>query len=323
MLDDRKAAILAALVELYIETGLPVSSGAVLDRSGLAVSPATVRNELAVLERDGYAMQPHTSAGRIPTSIAYRYYVDHLVPDAARVATRQQISRFFGNVHTELSRLLKATSALLADMTHYPAVVLGPGLAADTVKGVHLVQLSGRAVLLVLVGVSGQVRQQVLSLDQAVGADDVDRAEQLLAAAARDGSQPDLAEHPPLVGALVERARRAIDSLEDTEREVYVGGTSTMAAAWEDIGEVHRVLEVLEREAMLLRVLAEARAGTFIRIGEEHPIGGDVSVIATPFSVGDNPTGAVGVIGPRRMDYRRTISVVEEVSEVLEGLLGS
>jgi heat-inducible transcriptional repressor len=325
MLDDRKAAILAALVELYIETGAPVSSGAVLDRSRLGVSPATVRSDLAVLEREGYAVQPHTSAGRAPTSLAYRYYVDHLSPDDTRAATKAQIHKFFSNVHTELSRLLKATSALLADMTHYPAVVLGPAMAADTIKGLHLVQLSSRAILLVLVGGTGQVRQQVITLDQPIDSSGVDLAEEFLSGAVDDRGvgTVDADDAPGTVRMLVDRAVRVIGDVEADEREVYVGGTSTLSSAWEDIGEVNRVLEVLEREAMLLRVLAGASAGTLIRIGEEHPIGGDVSVVATPFSIGSAPAGTMGVIGPRRMDYRRTISVVEEVSEVLEGLLGS
>lgn len=320
MLDDRKAALLAALVEIYIETGAPVSSTAVLDRSAVGVSPATVRNDLAVLEREGYAVQPHTSAGRVPTSLAYRYYVDHLGDDVARAASTQQIHQFLSSVHTELSRLLKATSSLLAEVTHYPAVVLGPGLSGEAITGVHLVQVSSRAVLLVLVGSAGQVRQQVLALDEAVETREVEAAETVLVEAL-EGGVLDVGdfEAPPAVAKLVDRVVTAVEGL-DEDRDIYVGGTSTLATAWEDVAEVNRVLEVLEREAMLLRVLAGANAGTLIRIGEEHPIGGDVSIVSSSYTLAGTE-GRVGVIGPRRMDYRRTISVVEEVSEVLGGLL--
>ncbi|MEX1281118.1 MAG: heat-inducible transcriptional repressor HrcA [Acidimicrobiia bacterium] len=320
MLDDRKAALLAALVEIYIETGAPVSSTAVLDRSAVGVSPATVRNDLAVLEREGYAVQPHTSAGRVPTSLAYRYYVDHLGDDVARAASTQQIHQFLSSVHTELSRLLKATSSLLAEVTHYPAVVLGPGLSGEAITGVHLVQVSSRAVLLVLVGSAGQVRQQVLALDEAVETREVEAAETVLVEAL-EGGVLDVGdfEAPPAVAKLVDRVVTAVERL-DEDRDIYVGGTSTLATAWEDVAEVNRVLEVLEREAMLLRVLAGANAGTLIRIGEEHPIGGDVSIVSSSYTLAGTE-GRVGVIGPRRMDYRRTISVVEEVSEVLGGLL--
>lgn len=321
MLDDRKAAILAALVEAYIETGAPVSSETIRERSGVGVSAATVRNDLSVLEREGYAAQPHTSAGRVPTSLAYRYYVDHLGPDELKTASKEEIQRFLSSVHTELGKLLKATSAVLAEVTHYPAVVLGPGLAGDTLKGVHLVQVSSRAVLMVLVGASGHVRQQVITLDEPIGPPEVDRAEEVLQASLDGGAiEVGDVDDAPLVIDLVDRAARAATRL-DEDREVYVGGTSTLASAWEDISEVNRVLELLEREAMLLRVLAGASAGTLIRIGEEHPIGGDVSVVSASYQLGERG-GTVGVIGPQRMDYRRTISVVEEVSEVLEGLLG-
>lgn len=320
MLDDRKAALLAALVEIYIETGAPVSSTAVLERSAVGVSPATVRNDLAVLEREGYAVQPHTSAGRVPTSLAYRYYVDHLGDDVARAASTQQIHQFLSSVHTELSRLLKATSSLLAEVTHYPAVVLGPGLAGEAITGIHLVQVSSRAVLVVLVGSAGQVRQQVLALDDAVEPREVEAAETVLVEAL-EGGELDVGEFeaPSVVTKLVDRVVTAVDRL-DEDRDIYVGGTSTLATAWEDVAEVNRVLEVLEREAMLLRVLAGANAGTLIRIGEEHPIGGDVSIVSSSYTLAGTE-GRVGVIGPRRMDYRRTISVVEEVSEVLGGLL--
>lgn len=322
MLDERKSAVLAALVELYIETGAPVSSSAVLDRSRVGVSPATVRNDLSVLEREGYAVQPHTSAGRVPTSAAYRYYVDHLSPEEVKEGTRHQIHEFMSSMHTELSRLLKATSSLLADVTHYPAVVLGPGLAGDAISGIHLVPVASRAALMVLVGASGQIRQQLLSFDETIEPAEVSAAEAILAEAIdATGTLDDLEfEAGPVVGRIVDQAVVSAGAL-DEDREVYVGGTATLASAWTDIAEVNRVLEVLEREAMLLRVLSGASAGTLIKIGEEHAIGGDVSVVSTPYTVGGESAGAVGILGPQRMDYRRTISVVEEVSEVLEGLL--
>jgi heat-inducible transcriptional repressor len=320
LLDDRKAAILAALVETYIETGVPVSSSTVLERSRVGVSPATVRNDLAVLEREGYAVQPHTSAGRVPTSAAYRYYVDHLSPEEVKSATRDQIHAFMSSVHMELGRLLKATSALLADVTHYPAVVLGPGLAGEAITGLHLIPVSSRAVLVVLVGGSGQVRQQVVSFDEPIDPREVEAAETSLVEAIEAGGLDDVVvDGPERVQRIVDRAVAAATRLDD-DRELYVGGTSALASTWQDITEVNRVLEVLEREAMLLRVLAGANAGTLIAIGEEHPIGGDVSVVSTDYSLG-GVGGRVGVIGPQRMDYRRAISVVEEVSEVLEGLL--
>lgn len=325
MITDRQAQILATLVEEYIRTGEPVSSSAILERARLGVSPATVRNDLADLEREGYALQPHTSAGRVPTATAYRYYVDHLDPARLRSPTKIRIHEFFASVHTELNRLLKATTALLSDVTHYPAVVLGPGLAGDATKAIHLVHLGPRSLLLVLVSELGQVSQQVVALEHPVESVDLHKAEDILGLLVEAGEFDSelVADLAPEIRTVVERTWRAAERAEAGDRRLYVGGTSQLGSVWADIGSVNRVLEILEREAMLLRILARASAGTLIQIGEEVPGGGDMAVISSTYGASDGVAGAVGVIGPMRMDYRRTISVVEEVSEVLAELLGA
>ncbi|UCG40787.1 MAG: heat-inducible transcription repressor HrcA [Acidimicrobiia bacterium] len=324
MISERQSQVLATLVEEYIRTGEPVSSSSILDRGRLGVSSATVRNDLAVLDREGYADQPHTSAGRVPTAAAYRYYVDHLGPARLRSTTKTRIHDFFTDVHTELSRLMKATTSLLSDVTHYPAVVLGPGLAGDATKAIHLVHLAPRSLLLVLVSELGQVSQQVLTLDEPATPDEVRMAEDTLGTLVEDGFDDDAVDAlAPEVRTVVTRAWAASERAESGDRSLYVGGTSQLGSIWADIGSVNRVLEVLEREAMLLRILARANAGTLIQIGEEVPGGGDVALVTSSYGVTEGAGGAVGVIGPMRMDYKRTISVVEEVSEVLAGLLGA
>jgi heat-inducible transcriptional repressor len=324
MISERQSQVLATLVEEYIRTGEPVSSSSILDRGRLGVSSATVRNDLAVLDREGYADQPHTSAGRVPTAAAYRYYVDHLGPARLRSTTKTRIHDFFTDVHTELSRLMKATTSLLSDVTHYPAVVLGPGLAGDATKAIHLVHLAPRSLLLVLVSELGQVSQQVLTLDEPATPDEVRMAEDTLGTLVEDGFDDDAVDAlAPEVRTVVTRAWAASERAESGDRSLYVGGTSQLGSIWADIGSVNRVLEVLEREAMLLRILARANVGTLIQIGEEVPGGGDVALVTSSYGVTEGAGGAVGVIGPMRMDYKRTISVVEEVSEVLAGLLGA
>jgi heat-inducible transcriptional repressor len=324
MLDERRSVVLGALIEEYIGVGVPVSSRAVLDRSGLSVSSATIRNDLAALERDGYAMQPHTSAGRIPTGRAYRYYVDHLSPVALRSATRVRIHKFFDSVHTELSRLLKATTGLLSEVTHYPAIVIGPGLDGESIRGIHCVPVAPNTVMVVLVGGSGQVAQEMVSLQHPLDSAEVGQAEELLLAAVEGKVQdPDVSGTPPQVAELVRRVWGLTKESERGTRDVYVSGAATAGDAWDDVRSVNSVLEVLEREAMLLSILARANAGTLIQIGEDVSVGADLAVVSTRYALGGEDAGAVGVIGPMRMDYGRTISVVEEVSEVLAGLLGT
>ena len=181
MLDDRRSQVLQALVEEYISTGQPVSSRAVLVNSGLNVSSATIRNDLAKLESYGFVTQPHTSAGRVPTPAGYRYYVDHCSPSKLRNATRERIESFFAGFHEELGKLLKQTSGLLSDISHYPAIVIGPGFGDEIVHGLHLVHLDGPVVMVVTVGESGRVGQEVVKLRFNPTDRELDTAEQLLA----------------------------------------------------------------------------------------------------------------------------------------------
>ena len=333
MLDERKSEVLRALVEEHIRTGEPVSSRTILDLTHLNVSPATIRNDVAALERDGYVVKPHTSAGRVPTSLAYRYYVDNCTPRRLRTSTRTKISGFFSSFHHGLGELLKETTELLSDITHYPSVVVGPGLGGESIHGIHLVQIAGQLVLVVLVTDSGRVNQELVRVPEPVEPKELAAAEQLMAELLESGSISDARatagklskDWPAPVAQLVEGVLGAALRSEEITRDVYVGGTSQMASLWEDLAKVHRVLELLEREALVLSILTNVPEGTGIQIGGELPVNDDVdlAVVSTTYQVGGKSGGSVGVIGPMRMDYRRAISAVEEVRENLEESLGS
>ena len=180
MLDDRRTRILRIMIEEYIRTGEPVSSRAILEAGGLTVSSATIRTELVALEAAGYAFQPHTSAGRIPTPQAYRFYVDSLMRPREAPLASARVAEFFASVQTELGRLLKATSALLNEITHFPSVVTGPSLASEMIRAVHLVQTTANTVLMVLVTLAGRVSQSLLQLPEAVEGSEVQDAELLI-----------------------------------------------------------------------------------------------------------------------------------------------
>lgn len=344
MLDERKSEILRILVEEHIRTGGPVSSRAILEAGGLTVSAATVRNELAVLEAEGYAVQPHTSAGRVPTSRAYRCYVDALghpayAPDAAAAV---RVAEFFGTVHSELGRLLKATTALLSDITRYPAVVTAPGLGVEIIKAAHLVQTAPSAVLLVVVTRSGRVTQAILNLPVSADPREVEEAERIIRRRLVDASvgadsapapeaTPDSADigegENQAVADMVRAVSEALSRIADEDRQLFVGPASYLADAWGDMAKVRGVLEVLEREAALLEALSRMPDGTSVRIGGELGLEApaDISLVSTSYGADEgDPAGRVGVIGPMRMDYGRTISAVEQVGENLdESLAGS
>lgn len=330
MLEERRNEILRTLVEEYIRWGEPVSSRTIAALNDLGVSTATIRNELAALEREGYVVQPHTSAGRVPTASAYRYYVDHLGPSRLRSATQAKIAGFFDSVQLELNNLLKATSRLLADVTQLPAVVVAPGVVGERIRDVHLVHLTAGVVLAVIVTENGRVLQERLRLAQPVSADELVEAERLVASVTVGsgvGGQieldPERRRSTPggilaVADAVVEMLGRAAGA----DSDVFIGGTRQMAAVWEDLSEVQQVLEVVEREAMILNILARA-PGTSILIGSELPMADvDMAVVSKSYDSG-TASGRVGVIGPMRMNYRRVISAVEEVTRELEDRIQS
>jgi len=238
MLDDRKAAILRAVVEEYIETAVPVGSSHVLRASALPVSSATVRNEMVALEQEGYLRQPHTSAGRVPTDKGYRWFVDHLsTPTALERSQAQQVRHFFAAAHGELEQMLHDTSRLLSSLTDYAAVVVGPPHEAATVRSVQLVALSGRVVLAVAVLSNGVVEKRTLELDVEVGDDRVNAATAHLMGkltGATLGALPTVA--PTGDGDVDRLCAAATEALAESARrdgeQVFVGGASRMATAF-------------------------------------------------------------------------------------------
>ncbi len=330
MLEDRRSEILRALVEEHIATGEAVSSRAIVEKARLNVSTATVRNDLSALENEGFVVQPHRSAGRIPTATAYRYYVDHLGPSRLRAASQAKVQLFFSDVHFELSKLLAATSDLLAEITDLPAIVVSPDMGGDTVRAVHAVQVLNDQILVVLVTEGGRIHQQRGRTRVPVTPLEVEEAQRILAEAVVGTalgsdfvvSSDSLNPHPEPVREAVHTISDCIHLVATTSKEVYVGGTQRLAGAWEDLTSLRQVLNVLEREAELMKLVASA-AETSIQIGAELPVSDlDMAVVARRYETG-TAGGSVGVIGPMRMNYKRAISAVEEVTRELEDLIGS
>lgn len=324
MLEDRRSEVLRALVEEHIKTGEPVSSRAVLERSRLNVSGATVRNDLAALEQEGLVQQPHTSAGRVPTVAGYRYYVDHLGPGRLRQAAQAKITSLFGDVHVELSNLLRATSNLLAEITDLPSVVIAPGFAKENIRAVHTVQVATDQVLVIAVTEGGRVLQQRGRIRVPVTPFEIEEAQRIVTAAVvgnEIGATPDFGDLDSNVSDPIREAVLTVsDSLHlagTAGSEMFVGGTQRMTQVWHDLSTVQRILEIMEREAEVMDLLATA-SDTTIQLGDDL----DMAVVSKSYdSLGEG--GTVGVIGPMRMNYKRAISAVEEVTRELEEQIGA
>lgn len=329
MLDDRKAAILRAVVEEYIETAQPVGSAAVARVPGMVVSPATVRNDMGVLEREGYLAQPHTSAGRIPTDKGYRFFVDSIAPTGGRLDPSQshQVRTFFAKAHGELERMLGDTSRFLAGLTDYAAVVVRDAEDPARVRSVQLVSLAPRIVLVVAVLASGAIEKRTVELtedpdDAAVGAASARLASHLvgtLFGAPLSIPPSGDASTDTVVGAAVSALSRSAED-SDHQPQVFVGGASRMAAAFDAVGTIRQVLDTLEQQYVLVTLIKDVLdRGLSVAIGAEHGVQplADCSIVVAPYRIEGEPAGTVGILGPTRMHYEQTLAAVAVVSKRL------
>ncbi|MBW3536470.1 MAG: heat-inducible transcriptional repressor HrcA [Actinobacteria bacterium] len=326
MLDDRKSAILRAVVEEYIATADPVGSARVARASEVAVSPATVRNEMAVLEREGYLIQPHTSAGRIPTDKGYRYFVDQLSgPASLDPSKRHQVRQFFAKAHGELEQMLADTSQLLSGLTDYAAVVLGPSHDVAVVRSVQVVGLAPRVGLVVAVLSNGVVERRQVDFDEDVSDDRLTRISAHLSATLVGHTFADSQETRSMGeskdDSIAKLAMSALLGGQDADSDhVFVGGVSRMAQAFEAVDTVRRVLRTLEQQYVVVGLLRDLMdRGVSVAIGAEHGVQqlAECSIVVAPYDVEGEQLGTIGVLGPTRMHYPEALSAVAVVSRRL------
>ncbi len=332
MLDERKAAILRAVVEEYIDTAQPVGSAHVVKSSGVHVSSATVRNDMATLEQEGYLRQPHTSAGRIPTEKGYRFFVDNLgAPATLRSSDAVQVRSFFNHAHGEIEQMLQDTSRLLGDLTSYAGVVVGPAPSEATVRSVQVVSLTPTAALVVVVLSNGAIEKHSLDLSddggltEGVGEERIAAASAHLAAHLVGSPRSSLTTLAPtgdaVTDAVCDRAWQALraDPTDDPD-QVFVGGTSRIARAFDAIETVREVLGILEQQYVVVTLLRDVLdRGLQVAIGTETGMAplAECALIVAPYHVEGEPAGTIGVLGPTRMDYPQALAAVAVVSHRL------
>jgi heat-inducible transcriptional repressor len=326
MLDERKAAILRAVVEEYIETAQPVGSGAVAPQ--VKASSATVRNEMAVLEQEGYLQQPHTSAGRVPTEKGYRFFVDTMsLPAELGGAQTQLVRSFFARAHGELESLLHDTSRLLSDLTDYAAVITAPTTEGASVRSVQLVGLAPRHALLVVVLSSGSVEKHTVELSDDIGDERLAAATAHLSAHLVGVGSSSVPQTLPATGdggtdvavAAALASLRRTSGVEEGS-PLFVGGTARMAAAFDAVDTVREVLSILEQQFVVVTVLRDVLdRGLQVAIGSETglvPLA-DCALVVSQYEVEGEHAGTIGVLGPSRMNYPQAMAAVAVVSKRL------
>ena len=328
-LTERQREVLARVIEEYVATGQPVGSRHLVEQTGLGVSPSTVRNELAELEARGLLTHPHTSAGRVPTERGYRLYAAELL--ARQDARPGAFPLDFSALRREIDSALEATSEVLSRATHLLALVSAPPFETTTVRHVEVLLLNPRTVMAVVITSTGGVAKRVVTFEQAVDPGLAKWAGEYLnerVGGVRLGTSRLRREFedPSLSSAetdFLTALKPAFTDLLQGERRLYVGGTAGLLddVREDELGVYRHVLVTLEKRAALLEILGKVLdpRRAFVRVGGEleHPAFQDAALVGASYGLTNRPLGAVGLLGPVRMDYDKAIRSVRGAAQEL------
>ncbi|KWX67620.1 heat-inducible transcriptional repressor HrcA [Mycobacterium sp. NAZ190054] len=338
--DERRFEVLRAIVADFVATKEPIGSKALVERHNLGVSSATVRNDMAVLEAEGYITQPHTSSGRVPTEKGYREFVDRLEDVKPMSGAERRAILSFLESGVDLDDVLRRAVRLLAQLTRQVAVVQYPTLTTSSVRRLEVVALTPARLLLVVITDTGRVDQRIVELGDPIDDAQLSQLRDLLGQAlegkpltAASIAVSDLASHLNGQGGLANAVGRSATVLvetlvEHTEERLLLGGTANLTHNTADFGgSLRSVLEALEEQVVVLRLLAKQQeAGKVtVRIGHEteaEEMAG-TSVISTAYGSEGKVFGGMGVLGPTRMDYPGTIANVAAVALYIGEVLGN
>jgi heat-inducible transcriptional repressor len=345
MSDERRLAVLRAIVQDYVQTSEPVGSKALVERHHLGVSAATVRNDMAILEEEGLIHAPHTSAGRVPTDAGYRVFVDRLsAVKPMSAAERSAIQTFLAGA-VDLDDVVDRTVRLLSSLTRQVAVMQYPSLTRSSVRHIELVPLGPARLMVVLIVDTGRVEQRIVPSDRDLTAP----AGEAFVARLRAELNAEVAMRPfAEVAARVEHLTdrfepddrdtvravvRTLDEalVEEREERVVLAGTANLARFGTDFPlTIGPVLEALEEHVVLLKLLGTLGQDSLghdtvaVRIGHENPHEGlaSTSVVSTRYAAGSEVVAGLGVLGPTRMDYPTAMATVRAVARYVSEILG-
>lgn len=335
---DRRLEVLRAIVEDYVQTREPVGSRSLVERHALGVSPATIRNDMAVLEEGGYIAQPHTSAGRIPTDLGYRLFVDQLQNLKPMSAPERRAIEHFLDSSVDLDDVVHRTVRLLAQLTGQVAVVQYPSLRRSSVRHVELVESEHGRILVIVITDTGRVEQRVVDAERPVDAAVIAELRARLNAAAVGRPLTDLGEDFAALPETFELAHRELvrtilDVVTQTlavegEERIVLAGTANLARSGTDfVQSISPVLEALEEQVVLLKLLTsmdEEPDHVTVVIGRENQHAGlsETSLVSAGYGGASDVVARLGVLGPLRMNYPTTITAVRAVASYVSTILG-
>lgn len=332
-LTDRRQAVLGLVVRQYIATAIPVGSKTIVEQYGLGISSATIRNEMACLEEQGYLTHPHTSAGRVPTEKGYRYFVERLMSEAELpLAEQRTIRHQFHQARLDLEQWMRLAAAVLARAARSTSLVAAPTVAQCRFKHLELIAAHGLKVLLVLVLSGGIVKQQMLTLTHPVIQEELsqvaNRLNDLFIGLTADQI---LTSSHQLMPSEAQIANLVVEMMEESEArssgEIYHDGLLNIfrQPEFSEIENARQIVRIMEEQSLLEAILTEVlnSSGVQVIIGGEGRWEelSECSVVLAPYGEAGRAVGALGVLGPMRMRYGRAISTVRYVADLLSGLI--
>jgi heat-inducible transcriptional repressor len=338
ILSERSRQILEAVIDDYIRTAEPVGSRTVTRRHGLALSPATVRNVMSDLEEMGFLSSPHTSAGRVPTDKAFRFYVDSLLQIRAITEIQQEeIRRQYQVPGRDVGEILKETSRILSSISNYIGIVVAPRFAANVFRQIEFVKLCGKRILVILVSESGIVQNRVIEADEDLSSEDMvrmtnylnDLLHGLTISEVKARIVREMEDEKVRYDKLLTRALKLSEvTLEESAADVFIEGQVNILEQPEfaDVERMKEIFHTFEEKSQLINLLdccmKADRVNIFI--GSENFLSrmNQMSVITASYASGPNTLGVLGVIGPTRMGYDRVIPIVDYTARMLSELLG-
>lgn len=332
MLDKRKKEILQAVIDEYINTAEPVSSATLVKKYGLNYSSATVRNELAELETIGYLDKPHTSAGRVPSEKGYRFYVDELVNDEAiSIEEIKYIQNKLSTKVNEIEDLTKIATSTLSEITHYTTVAIGPKTDMQIIEEIKFVLLGSRMLMVVIVTDSGLVKETIIKYDEDISQSQVETLNNLFNSKLKGKSLSKI-DKPmeeyilseinysvEVIKPIIEQINKVIEE----ENQIYLEGTNKSfdLPEFKSLEIAKNFVNILDEKELMLDMLNSGIAKDInVYIGDENDNEQlkDFSVVTFKHSVGDKDLGTIGIIGPKRMDYSKVISVMKYISKKMQ-----
>lgn len=339
-LDERKMKILQAIIRNYLETGEPVGSRTISKYTDLNLSSATIRNEMSDLEEMGYIIQPHTSAGRIPSDKGYRLYVDSMMEENARQV--EELKEMLVEKEEKMDHLLKQVAKVLAVNTNYATMVSAPRTLGNKVKFIQLSRVSEDQILAVIVAEGNIIKNTMIHVDEPINEETMLKLNILLntslnglaieeinlALISQMKSQAGV--HGSFVGEVIDAVAEAIK--EEDDLEVYTSGANNIFKYPElaSTQNASGLISAFEEKQLLAQLVNDSLAedetgtGTGIRvyIGEESPIQNmkDCSIVTANYEFGEGMKGTIGIIGPKRMDYEKVVSTLKTIKTQLDKL---